>query len=84
VDHANPRLVLRQGSQVDPGDRRLNVLTKATHNDLGGTAAGEALRHVNDRLIDGRTSRDDTQLLFAVWSSGEGGGGANFKSLGNR
>jgi hypothetical protein len=84
MDNADTRLILRQCPQVDTGDCCLKVVSQAAHDNLGGTAAGQALRHVDDRLIDGRTGRYDPELLFAIGRGGEGGSGAKLKSFGDR
>ena len=84
MDHANSSLVLRQRPQIDPSDRRLNVVSQAAHDNLGGTAGGQALSYIDDRLIDGGAGWNNPELLFTVGRGGEVGSGAKLESLGDR
>src|SRR5687768_10279933 len=84
MDNTDPRLVLRQRPQINPSNCRLNVVGQAAHDNLGGTAGGQSLRHVDNRLIDGSTGRNDPELLLTVGRGPEGGSGAKLKSLGDR
>src|SRR5215210_7934430 len=84
MDDTDPCLVLRQGPQINPSNCRLQVVGQAAHDNLGGTAGGQSLRHIDNRLVDRSTGWNDPELLFTVGRGGKGGSGAKLESLGNR
>ena len=84
MNDADSRLVLRQRSQIYSSDCRLKIVSQPSDNNLGGTAGGQSLRHVDNRLIHGGTGRNDPQLLFTVGRGGKVGSGAKLESLGDR